>query len=122
MQDDQLFLGSIADAIAFGDHFDMTQVKECAEIAQIHADIEKMPMGYSTFVGALGSSLSGGQKQRVLLARALYRKPKILILDETLDQVDVAQEAKIREALATRISTIVLVSHRGSTPGRRVEI
>jgi ATP-binding cassette, subfamily B, bacterial CvaB/MchF/RaxB len=122
MQDDQLFVGSIADAIAFGDQFDMPEVRECAVAAQIHEDIGKMPMGYSTFVGALGSSLSGGQKQRVLLARALYRKPKLLILDETLDQVDIGQETLIREALASRVSTIILVSHRGDAGGRRVEL
>ncbi len=114
MQDDQLFVGSIADAIAFGDHFDMDEIKACADAAQIHADIEKMPMGYSTFVGALGSSLSGGQKQRVLLARALYRQPRLLILDETLDQVDIEQEGLIREAVEARVSTLVMVSHRGS--------
>ncbi|MEI6737842.1 MAG: peptidase domain-containing ABC transporter [Pseudomonadota bacterium] len=113
MQEDQLFVGSIADAIAFGDHFDLEEIKACAEAAQIHADIEKMPMGYSTFVGALGSSLSGGQKQRVLLARALYRHPKLLILDETLDQVDIEQEELIRDAVSIRVSTVVMVSHRG---------
>ncbi len=117
MQDDQLFIGSIADAIAFGDNFDMDEIKACAEAAQIHADIEKMPMGYSTFVGALGSSLSGGQKQRVLLARALYRQPKLLILDETLDQVDVEQEGLILEAVVKRVSGVVIVSHRLNAKG-----
>jgi len=114
MQDDQLFLGSIADAIAFGSEFDMAEIQACAEAADIHADIEKMPMGYSTFVGALGSSLSGGQKQRVLLARALYRRPKVLILDETLDQVDIYQEALIRNNIAGVAPTIMFVSHRNS--------
>ena len=81
-------------------------------------------MGYSTLVGALGSTLSGGQKQRVLLARALYRRPQILFLDETLDQVDSAQEALIRSNLASTVSTIVLVSHRAeSVVGvRRIEL
>ena len=119
MQDDQLFVGSIADAIAFGDQFDMAAVQACAQAAQIHADIENMPMGYSTLVGALGSSLSGGQKQRVLLARALYRQPRLLILDETLDQVDMGQEALIREAVAGRVATVVLVSHRGNPGGMK---
>jgi ATP-binding cassette, subfamily B, bacterial CvaB/MchF/RaxB len=122
MQDDQLFVGSIADAIAFGDNFDIDEIKACAEAAQIHADIEKMPMGYSTFVGALGSSLSGGQKQRVLLARALYRQPKLLILDETLDQVDVEQEGVILEAVVNRVSAVVLVSHRGNIANRTVQL
>ncbi len=122
MQDDQLFVGSIADAIAFGDHFDMEQIKACAEAAQIHADIEKMPMGYSTFVGALGSSLSGGQKQRVLLARALYRQPRLLILDETLDQVDIEQEGLIRDSVSARVSTLVMVSHRVGAFSRPVSV
>jgi ATP-binding cassette, subfamily B, bacterial CvaB/MchF/RaxB len=122
MQDDLLFVGSIADAIAFGDEVDMQRVQASAEAAAIHADIEKMPMGYSTFVGALGSSLSGGQKQRVLLARALYRAPKLLILDETLDQVDIDQEKQIRDAITARLSTLVMVSHRGAGIGRAIRL
>jgi ATP-binding cassette subfamily B protein RaxB len=116
MQDDQLFVGSVADAIAFGGEYDMAAIETCARAADIHDDIVKMPMGYSTFVGALGSSLSGGQKQRVLLARALYRNPTMLFLDETLDQVDVQQEERIRNAISARVSSLVLVSHRGANP------
>ena len=112
MQDDQLFLGSIADAIAFGGEFDMDDIKTCATAAQVNTEIDNFPMGYSTLVGALGTTLSGGQKQRVLLARALYRRPQIVFLDETLDQVDAGQEGLIRQNLAGRVSTIVLVSHR----------
>lgn len=119
MQDDQLFVGSVADAIAFGGEYDMAAIEACARAADIHDDIVKMPMGYSTFVGALGSSLSGGQKQRVLLARALYRNPTMLFLDETLDQVDVQQEERIRNAISERVSSLVLVSHRGANPAFR---
>ena len=111
-QEDTLFLGSIADAIAFGGEFDMNEIKQCARLAQIDAEISIFPMGYSTLVGALGSTLSGGQKQRVLLARALYRHPQVLFLDETLDQIDTGQESLIRSNLASTVSTIVLVSHR----------
>jgi len=111
-QEDTLFLGSIADAIAFGGEFDMNEIKQCARLAQIDAEISTFPMGYSTLVGALGSTLSGGQKQRVLLARALYRHPQVLFLDETLDQIDIGQESLIRSNLASTVSTIVLVSHR----------
>jgi len=124
MQDDQLFLGSIADAIAFGGEFDMDDIKACATAAQIDAEIDSFPMGYSTLVGALGTTLSGGQKQRVLLARALYRRPQILFLDETLDQVDAGQEGLIRQNLAGRVSTIVLVSHRPESVAgvRKIEL
>jgi ATP-binding cassette, subfamily B, bacterial CvaB/MchF/RaxB len=124
MQDDNLFLGSLADAISFGGEFDMEEVRACARAAEIDADISQFPMGYSTLVGALGSTLSGGQKQRVLLARALYRRPKVLFLDETLDQIDTAQEAAIRGNLTGRVSTVVLVSHRGESVAgvRRVEL
>jgi ATP-binding cassette, subfamily B, bacterial CvaB/MchF/RaxB len=123
-QEDTLFLGSIADAIAFGGEFDLNEIKQCAKLAQIDAEISTFPMGYSTLVGALGSTLSGGQKQRVLLARALYRRPQILFLDETLDQIDSAQEAQIRSNLASTVSTIVLVSHRAESVAgvRRIEL
>ena len=114
-QEDTLFLGSIADAIAFGGEFDMNEIKQCARLAQIDAEISTFPMGYSTLVGALGSTLSGGQKQRVLLARALYRRPQVLFLDETLDQIDTGQESQIRSNLASTVSTIVLVSHRAES-------
>ena len=112
MQDDQLFLGSLADAIAFGGDYDLDEIKVAAIAAGIDDEINNFPMGYSTLVGALGSTLSGGQKQRVLLARALYRNPHTLFLDETLDQVDTDQERAIRQNLATRVASVVLVSHR----------
>lgn len=123
-QEDTMFLGSIADAIAFGAEFDIDAIRACAKAAEIDAEINSFPMGYSTMVGALGTTLSGGQKQRVLLARALYRRPKVLFLDETLDQIDVTQEAAIRSNLAGRVATIVLVSHRGESVAgvRKVEL
>jgi ATP-binding cassette, subfamily B, bacterial CvaB/MchF/RaxB len=79
MQDDQLLSGSIQENISFFDTaFDPTWVQHCAEAAGIHSDIMRMPMGYHTLVGDMGRALSGGQRQRILLARALYRKPRIL--------------------------------------------
>jgi ATP-binding cassette subfamily B protein RaxB len=78
MQDDHLMSGSIADNICFFDPaFDMEWMIECARRAGIHDEIMAMPMTYNSLIGDMGSSLSGGQKQRVLLARALYRRPKI---------------------------------------------
>ncbi|MBI3285821.1 MAG: peptidase domain-containing ABC transporter [Burkholderiales bacterium] len=93
MQDDVLLAGSIMDNISFFDaHTSPENVEACARQAAIHEEIAKMPMGYQTLVGDMGSSLSGGQKQRVLLARALYKQPKILALDEATSHLDVANE------------------------------
>jgi ATP-binding cassette, subfamily B, bacterial CvaB/MchF/RaxB len=116
MQDDYLFVGSIEDNISFFDpQHDAARVRQAAQVAMIHADIEAMPMQYNTIVGSLGVALSGGQKQRVLLARALYRAPKILFLDETFDQLDLAHEAKITTQLKALGMGVVIVSHRPDT-------
>jgi ATP-binding cassette subfamily B protein RaxB len=113
MQDDQLFVGTIEDNISFFDpEHDPERVRDCARLAMIDADIAAMPMGYNTIVGSLGAALSGGQKQRVLLARALYRRPQVLFLDEAFDQLDVELEQKISDALANVGQSLVIVSHR----------
>jgi len=116
MQEDQLFVGTIEDNISFFDtEHDPARVRECAQIAMIDEEIMAMPMQYNTIVGSLGTALSGGQKQRVLLARALYRLPKILFLDEAFDQIDVALERRISSAISERGIALVLVSHRPET-------
>ena len=116
MQDDQLFVGTIEDNVSFFDtEHDPARVRECARIAMIDEEIMAMPMQYNTIVGSLGMALSGGQKQRVLLARALYRIPKILFLDEAFDQIDVALERRISTAISERGIALVLVSHRPET-------
>ena len=84
-------------------------------MAPIDEEIMAMPMQYNTIVGSLGMALSGGQKQRVLLARALYRKPQVLFLDEAFDQLDVALEHKINASLEGRAVAVVVVSHREET-------
>ena len=89
MQEDQLLSGSIADNICFFDpDFDQNRMISCAQLAGIHKEIMAMPMTYNSLVGDMGSSLSGGQKQRLLLARALYRRPRILFLDEGTAHLD----------------------------------
>jgi ATP-binding cassette subfamily B protein RaxB len=116
MQDDQLFVGTIEDNISFFDtEHDPARVRESAKAAMIDEEIMAMPMQYNTIVGSLGMALSGGQKQRVLLARALYRNPKVLFLDEAFDQVDLALERRISSSLRDKSLSIVLVSHRTET-------
>jgi ATP-binding cassette subfamily B protein RaxB len=116
LQDDQLFVGTLEDNISFFDpEHDPARVRECARLAGIAADIEAMPMQYNTIVGSLGVALSGGQKQRVLLARALYRKPQVLFLDEAFDQLDLAREREITDRLKALGLSLVIVSHRPET-------
>ena len=116
MQDDVLLSGSILDNIAFFDeHIDISRIYEVAELAHIHEEIRSFPMGYETLVGDMGSMLSGGQKQRILLARALYKQPKILFLDEATSHLDVENERKINQSLKTLDITQIIIAHRQET-------
>jgi ATP-binding cassette subfamily B protein RaxB len=113
MQDDQLLSGSIADNISFFDStFDHERMIECAELAGIHDEIMAMPMNYNSLIGDMGSSLSGGQKQRILLARALYRQPRILFLDEGTAHLDMDNERYVNESLRSLNITRISVAHR----------
>ena len=75
-------------------------VRECAAMAGIDDEIMAMPMNYNTLVGDMGTALSGGQRQRLLLARALYRRPRILFMDEGTSNLDVDKERQVNRALA----------------------
>jgi ATP-binding cassette subfamily B protein RaxB len=115
-QDDILFAGSIADNIAaFDSAIDLDRVMRCAELACVHGDIERMPMGYNTLVGDMGSALSGGQRQRLHIARALYRQPRILVMDEATSHLDVATETSVSRQIASLGITRIIVAHRPQT-------
>ncbi len=116
LQDDVLFAGSIADNICFFDpHADQAWIEECARLAAVYEDIATMPMAFNTLVGDMGTVLSGGQKQRILLARALYKRPKILFLDEATSHLDVEREQLVNAAVKTLQMTRVIVAHRPET-------
>ena len=112
-QDDRLLSGTIADNIGFFDpDLDMDRVREAAVAAQVDDDIRRMPMQYLSLVGDMGSILSGGQRQRVLLARALYRRPMVLILDEGTANLDVETEETIAGLIRGMPITRIVVAHR----------
>ncbi len=116
MQEDYLMAGSLGDNIAFFDPESTEEnIEAASKIANIHNSIVKMPMGYQTLVSELGSGLSGGQKQRLLLARALYRKPKILVLDEATSHLDIHSEQHVVRALNSLDMTRILIAHRRET-------
>jgi ATP-binding cassette subfamily B protein RaxB len=116
MQEDVLLTGSIADNIAFFDMApDQQRIEACGQLAQLHNDIVRMPMGYQTLVGELGSGLSGGQKQRLLLARALYKQPAILALDEATSHLDIENEKAVNVVLSEMRLTRIVIAHRPET-------
>jgi ATP-binding cassette, subfamily B, bacterial CvaB/MchF/RaxB len=116
LQDDRLFAGSIAENIAgFSPSPDLERIQQVARFAAIHNEIVHTPMGYETLVGDMGSSLSGGQMQRIVLARALYRAPRILLLDEATSHLDEENERAINEAIRRLPISRVIVAHRRST-------
>ncbi|MBB1162836.1 peptidase domain-containing ABC transporter [Aquariibacter albus] len=115
-QADTLFAGSIADNITFFDAApDRDWMEACARAADIHADIAALPMAYHTLVGDMGTVLSGGQQQRVLLARALYKRPRLLVLDEATSHLDLASEQRVSQAVARLQLTRILIAHRPQT-------
>ncbi len=117
--------GTIAENIAYGERDpDAERVRAAARVAEIQAFIEGLPAGYETRVGERGTRLSGGQRQRIALARAFYRDPAVLVLDEATSAVDNETEAAIQHSLARAAGerTTVVVAHRLSTVRHADEI
>ena len=113
MQDDQLLSGTILDNVGFFDaHIDYERAEEACRLAHVHDDIMRTPMGYHSLIGDMGSILSGGQKQRLLLARALYKKPSILFMDEGTANLDPDLERRIMASLSNMEITRIMVAHR----------
>ncbi len=116
MQEDGLLTGSLRDNISFFDRSaDDGAVIAAAEAAQVHQEICRMPMGYQTLVGDMGAGLSGGQRQRVLLARAIFKRPRVLALDEATSHLDVSNERAVSAALAGMNVTRLMIAHRPET-------
>lgn len=113
LQDDVLLTGTLADNIAFFDpKIDQDRVEAASRAARIHDDIMKMPMAYQSLIGDMGAALSAGQRQRIMLARALYRDPDALFLDEGTANLDEENEAAIGDLIAQLPITRVVIAHR----------
>lgn len=118
MQDGKMFSDTILNNIVLDDeHVDYDKLRDVCRIAQIEEEINSMPKGFETKIGETGRGLSGGQKQRLLIARALYRDPEFLFLDEATNSLDVLNEKKITDALSAAFAnrTVIVVAHRLST-------
>jgi ATP-binding cassette subfamily B protein len=118
MQDGKVFSDTIQNNIVLGDEkVNYETLKQAVEIANIAKEIESMPQGYQTMVGEMGRGLSGGQRQRLLIARALYKEPDYLFLDEATNALDTINEQKIVTALNNvfKNRTVVVIAHRLST-------
>jgi ATP-binding cassette subfamily B protein RaxB len=123
LQNDTLFQGSVTENIsAFETVPDLARLREAAIIAEIWPDIQALPMKLQTQVSDMGKNFSGGQVQRLVLARALYRKPAILFLDEATSHLDVTTERQVLKNIAELNITIVSVAHRPDLIDRAQQI
>lgn len=115
-QNPLLFSGTVAENIAWGkENATIEEIQSAAKAAQIHDLIMQLPHQYDTSISQRGVNLSGGQKQRVSIARALVRKPKILMLDDSTSALDVATESRLLDAITSDDCTILLITQKIST-------
>ena len=117
-QETFLFSGTIFDNLSFGlDNPDMEEIIHCTKLAQIHEFINELPLRYDTHLDESGSNLSGGQRQRLALARAMLKKPDILILDEATSNLDTVTEQAISKTINEYSEglTSIIIAHRLST-------
>ena len=118
MQKNVLFSGTILDNLRWGDkNATEEECKRACRLACADEFIDRFPDGYNTYIEQGGSNVSGGQKQRLCIARALLKKPKIIIFDDSTSAVDTATDARIRKALATEIpdTTKLIIAQRISS-------
>jgi subfamily B ATP-binding cassette protein MsbA len=117
-QETILFNDTVANNIGYGSRdMKMEDVIKAAKIANAHSFIMEMPQGYDTIIGEKGFRLSGGEKQRLAIARAVYKDPPILILDEATSQLDTQSEILVQEAIDRMMKgrTVLVIAHRLST-------
>ena len=118
LQKNTLFSGTMLDNLKWGDeNASMAEIEEACRIACVDEFIDRMPDGYQTEMGQGGVNVSGGQKQRLCIARAILKKPKVLILDDSTSAVDTATESRIREGLAEKLPdmTKIIIAQRISS-------
>ena len=118
LQKNVLFSGTILDYLRWGDeNATLDEINEASSIACGDEFIDRLPGGFDAEMGQEGVNVSGGQKQRICIARAILKKPKVLILDDSTSAVDTATDAKIKKAIATKIpgTTKIIVSQRISS-------